>query len=186
MNQMALSTRSAPWNGFRSVLCPIDFSEPSRLALRYAEAIALRGNAALTVAYANDPLLVEAAGAALHDRHIAKQSASELRAFIDETITAGSQKRLRLKSEVSTGHPADQILRAATRRRSDLLVLGTHGLTGAGRLLVGSTTLTILQRTTIPVLAVPRPEQRPTTDVLPSWPGERIVAALALDAGRCQ
>jgi nucleotide-binding universal stress UspA family protein len=92
------------------VLAPIDFSDHSRLALRYAEAIALRGNAALTVVYVNDPLLIAAAAAALHTRQLAKQSASELRAFVGETLTAGSQKPLRVKSATSTGRPPEEIL----------------------------------------------------------------------------
>jgi nucleotide-binding universal stress UspA family protein len=49
-------------------------------------------------------------------------------------------------------------------------------------LFVGSTTLSVLQRTTTPVLAVPRPDQNLSTAISPSWPGERIVAALDLDA----
>ncbi|HEV8348550.1 MAG TPA: universal stress protein [Vicinamibacterales bacterium] len=175
-------TRAARWKGFRSVLCPIDFSEQSRMALRCAEAIAMRGNGALTVAYANDPLLVASAAVALHDRQLAKQSASELGEFVDSTLSAGSQKRLRVKSDVSTGHPADAIRKAAVRHRSDLVVLGTHGLTGADRLLMGSTTLSVLQRTTIPVLAVPRADRMPAATVSQSWPGQRIVAAIELDA----
>ncbi len=175
--------QSRRWSGFRSVLCPIDFSEHSRLALRYAEAVALRGDAALTVAHANDPLLVAAAAAALHDRRVAKRSANELQAFIDATLTAGSKKRLRVKSHVSIGNPPDEIMKAAARGRSDLIVLGTHGLTGADRLLMGSTTLSILQRSRVPVLAVPRGDEDPTTTLLPSWPGGRIVAALELDSG---
>src|SRR6476646_4395633 len=72
--------------GFRSVLCPIDFSEQSRLALRYAEAVARRGNARLIVSYANDPLLVAAAATALRDRRLAQRSGNELRTFIDATL----------------------------------------------------------------------------------------------------
>jgi nucleotide-binding universal stress UspA family protein len=58
-------------------------------------------------------------------------------------------------------------------------VLGTHGLTGADRLLMGSTTLSILRRSAVPVLAVPGSDQSVT--VSESWPGERIVATLDLN-----
>ena len=169
------------WTGFRSVLCPIDFSQQSRLALKYAQAVALRGSAALTVTFANDPLLVAAAAAALHDRNIARRSASELRAFVNTTLAASSKRRLRVRSEVSTGEPTDEIIKTANRRRSDLIVLGTHGLTGTDRLLLGSTTLSVLQQTSIPVLAIPRVSQSPTGALLRSWPGQRIVAALDLE-----
>ena len=179
---MASRIASRGWRGFRSVLCPIDFSEHSRLTLQYAEAVAFRGSASLTVMYANDPLLVAAAATALHDRHVARRSASELQAFMNATLTAGSRKRVRAKSEVSIGPASDEILRVAARRRSDLIVLGTHGLTGAERLLMGSTTLSVLQRTTTPVLAVPRPDQSPSHAISRSWPGQRIVVALDFDA----
>jgi nucleotide-binding universal stress UspA family protein len=179
---MRISSRTPAWAGFRSVLCPVDFSEHSRLALRYAEAIAARAKTTLTVTYANDPLLVAAAAAALHDRQLAVRSASELRRFIDETLAAQSAgKRRRVKSVVSTGQPADEILKAAARIRSGLVVLGTHGLTRPDRLLLGSTTLSLLQRCVVPVLAVPRSNESATT-IAPGWPGNRILAALDLHA----
>lgn len=168
------------WTGFRSVLCPIDFSDVSATALRCAAAIARRGRATLTVAYVNDPLLIAATAAALHDGRLAKTSAQELQAFVDATL-APAAKALRLKRVVSTGRPGDEIIKAAARARSDLIVLGTQGLSGADRLLLGSTTLSVLQQATVPVLAVPR-DGRPLAD--PSrWPGERIVAALDLEKG---
>jgi nucleotide-binding universal stress UspA family protein len=172
--------RSKAWSGFRSVLCPVDFSEPSRLALRYAAAIAARAGASLTVEYANDPFLVAAAAAALHDRTFAKHSATELQIFIDATLSHPSRRSVRLKTRVSVGAPADEILETMVRARSDLIVMGTHGLTGTGRLLMGSTTLSVLQRTAIPVLAVP-PSTGENAVNLAAWPRGRLVAAIELD-----
>jgi nucleotide-binding universal stress UspA family protein len=177
---MARSSQPSPWTGFRSILCPIDFSEHSRLALRYAAAIAVRAKATLTITYANDPLLVAAAAAAFHDRRIAQRSRTELRAFVDATLTGRSGKGRKPKLQVSVGSPADEILKAAARGRSDLIVLGTHGLTGANRLLMGSTTLSVLQKTTVPVLAVPLASNAPA-EPPPSWPGARIALALELE-----
>src|SRR5687767_6547559 len=45
-------------NAARSVLCPIDFSESSRGALRYAAAVASQLGARLTLLAVNDPLLI--------------------------------------------------------------------------------------------------------------------------------
>jgi nucleotide-binding universal stress UspA family protein len=157
-------------------LCPIDFSEHSRQALRYAAALAARSDAALMAIYVNDPLLIAAAAAALHDRTLAGRSLEELRAFVTETI---SRRGPRLTCRAPVGNPSDQILKAAAR--ADVIVLGTHGLTGADRLLLGSTTLSVLQRTAIPVLAVPRREA-PLDAPTPSWPGTRILAPVELDS----
>ncbi len=172
---MRASIKPAEWSGFRSILCPIDFSKHAQLALRYAEAIARRARATLTVAYVNDPFLVAAAAVALHDPHFVKQSATELQRFIDETLTRGRKPQLRIEPVTSIGQPAAQILKAAARTRSDLIVLGTHGLTGADRLIMGSTTLGVLRRTRVPVLAVPRSAGQRD---LASWPGHRIAAAV--------
>ena len=82
---------------------------------------------------------------------------------------------------MAIGDPADEIIKAAAGGRSDLIVLGSHGLTRANRLLMGSTTLSVLQQTTVPVLAVPHAGEHLVTSPSPSWPGEWIVAALELD-----
>jgi nucleotide-binding universal stress UspA family protein len=172
--------RARPWRGFRSLLCAVDFSEHSRLALRYAAALASRRDTALTVLYANDPLLVAAASVALHDRTVARRSAKELRQFIHETLHDASLPGVRVKSRVCVGTADDEIVKAAVARRTDLIVMGTHGLTGADRWLMGSTTLSVLQRTPVPVLAIPS-GIGDLSPVLSSWPDGRIVAALELD-----
>jgi len=171
------------WGGFRSVLCPIDFSEDSQRALQYAVAIAMRAKAVLRVLYVNDPLLIAAAATALHDRQLARRSARELQQFVNETVAATSRNQLRLTSRVSIGQPSDQILKAADGYETDLIVVGTRGLTGAGRLFMGSTTLSVLQRATVPVLAIPRGGQSPAAPVSRAWPGERVMAAVELDDG---
>src|SRR5215510_12839357 len=55
------TARPAMMTSWPSVLCPIDFSEPSRSALCYAAAIADHFGAHLTVLAVDDPLLTEAA-----------------------------------------------------------------------------------------------------------------------------
>jgi nucleotide-binding universal stress UspA family protein len=167
------------WGGFRSVLCPIDFSEHSRAALRHAEAIAARGEGSLTVVYAEDPLLIAAGSAALHDPHLVDHSSRDLHGFIDATLNAPAQTRFRLHAKVSVGVPAEEIVQVAGREHSDLIVLGTHGVTGANRLLLGSTTLSVLQRSTLPVLAVPL--RKDAGSVAAGWPGSRVLAAIDFD-----
>ena len=50
--------------------------------------------------------------------------------------------------------PADGIIAAARDQRSDLIVMGTHGRRGLGRLLLGSQTAEVLALSKIPVLVV--------------------------------
>jgi len=151
-----MMSRSKRWAGFRSVLCPIDFSEHSRRALEYAAAVALDAKAGLRVLHVSDPLLVASAAAAFHTRQLQAQTARELQTFIEGTLPPRTRTTLGVTAEVLIGNPADQIIKAAARHRADLIVVGAHGVNAAKRLLVGSTTLDLLQRATVPVLAIPR------------------------------
>jgi nucleotide-binding universal stress UspA family protein len=57
--------------------------------------------------------------------------------------------------ECAVGKPAAEILRVSRDRACDLIVMSSHGLTGARRLFFGSTTERVLRETTTPVLVTP-------------------------------
>jgi nucleotide-binding universal stress UspA family protein len=52
------------------------------------------------------------------------------------------------------GPPAAAIVRAASRKRADLLILGTHGRTGVRRMLIGSVAERVVRTAGCPVLTV--------------------------------
>lgn len=167
--------------GFRSILCPVDFSDQSRVALRYAAAVAQRAGGRLSILYVNDPLLIAAAGIALHDRSLATRTLAELRRFVAATVPAALVAAKQTDARVATGQPADQISKAARRDRSDLIVMGTNGLTGTSKLFVGSTTSGVLRQTSVPVLALPMaPRGSVRRGPAAGWPGTRIIAAIEL------
>jgi nucleotide-binding universal stress UspA family protein len=142
---------------FRHVLCAVDFSPPSRAALRTAAALARVSHDRLTVLFVNDPLL-SAAGAAAHDaRASSRQSHAALERFIVGALPATASRPRRLHALVTVGTAADEILRSARRHRADLIVMGTRGMGRMKRLLLGTTAEGVLRRTRIPVLAVPAP-----------------------------
>jgi nucleotide-binding universal stress UspA family protein len=177
----ATAIRLTTRTGFRSILCPVDFSDHSRLALRYAAALARRSHGRLSILYVNDPLLITAAGIALNDPALARRNLAELRRFVASTVSPHATERAQLDEFVTSGRPIDEITKAAKRRRCDLIVMGTHGLTGADRLLfIGSTTHGVLQRTSVPVLAIPGGRAGIPAPG-PSWPGRRIIVAVELD-----
>lgn len=168
---------------FRSILCPIDFSEPSSAALRYAAAIAKRSAGTLHALYVNDPLLVAAAAVALGDRTFASGALSELSSFVAKAVPAGTIKPAAIKYLTETGQPDRAIVATAERLGCDLIVMGTHGLGGADKLLIGSTTDRLFRLTPVPLLAVPPPlALRGAHQSLPSWPGSSIMAPVDLRA----
>ena len=70
-----------------------------------------------------------------------------------------------------------RIERAAARRRSDLIVIGTHGLSGVRKWFFGSTTEGVLRRARVPVLVVPPAASRAAGA---RWPGTMLLAPIAL------
>lgn len=167
---------------FSSILCPIDFSEHSRMALRYAAALATRSRGSLTVLFINDPLLVAAAAAAYNTHALGAATQEELLRFVDDSLPVSTRRDLRLDCRTEMGKPAREIRRALDSGHYDAVVVGTKGLNGAQRLFLGSTTSEILRHASVPVLAVPLADPaRGAQDVDASWPGRHVLAPLALD-----
>jgi nucleotide-binding universal stress UspA family protein len=151
------------------ILGPVDFSEPSRAALRYAASIAEHFAARLIVLTIDDPLLTESADLTLGPTWLPHDSQRELEHFVAHTFEHRPQGFLDLQIEVATGKPAQEILRLANERGCDLIVMSSHGLTGVRKLFFGSTTERVLRETNVPVLIVPAadPGPRHLEDVKP-------------------
>jgi nucleotide-binding universal stress UspA family protein len=141
---------------FRSILCPVDFSPESRKALQYAAVVAHRFGGRVTVMFVNDQLMLAAAGAAYRGRRqFVDRTKVELTNFVKRATRSVPGQQEDFASIVSTGNPAEEILRQARKRRSDLVVMGSHGLSGIPRVFFGSTTERVLRTTNVPVLAIP-------------------------------
>jgi nucleotide-binding universal stress UspA family protein len=157
-----------------SILCPVDFSDHSRVALQYALAMASRFKARVAALFVNDPLLMAAAAQAFTPAALERTSLKELRAFVDRTSKMTGDT-IKVSCEITQGDPATEIGRAVTRRKADLIVLGTQGLSGGRKFVFGSTTERVLRDARVPVLAVP-----PTAGVTArtGWPGRKVLAAV--------
>lgn len=59
-----------------------------------------------------------------------------------------------MASLLTEGVPYERIVRAARSKRSDLIVIGTHGRTGFSRVFVGSVAERVVRLAPCPVLTV--------------------------------
>jgi len=137
-----------------SVLCPVDFSDSSRGALRYAAAIAAHFGARLTLLVVNDPLLQEADEYTGY-KHLNEDTVKDLEQFTAQALPAHAQAPLDRHLRVTTGKPAQEILRISREEHCDMIVMSSHGLTGFRKMFFGSTTERVLRETTVPVLVTP-------------------------------
>jgi nucleotide-binding universal stress UspA family protein len=139
----------------QSVLCPIDFSEGSRGALRYAGAIAAHAGARLTLLAVNDPLLREAAELTGGQAHLVDDTTREMERFYRLSLGDRAADVSDVQFAVASGKPAPEILRVSHERGCDLIVMASHGATGFRKLFFGSTTERVLRETTVPMLVTP-------------------------------
>ena len=146
----------------KAVLSPIDFSEPSRGALRYAVAVAEQAGATLTVLTVNDPLLAQASDMARGAGSLDADARSEAERFVTDTFSGRGTPKL-LRYEIATGTPDVEILRVAREQATDVIVMSSRGATGLRKLFLGSTTERVLRGTTARVLVTPPADPGPHT-----------------------
>jgi len=163
-----------------SVLCPIDFSEPSRSALCYAAAIADHFGARLTVLAVDDPLLAEVAASTGQTPSLGDATLHELKRFCREALPEWEAGPKKIQFSVTVGKPATAILREATRVHADLIVISSHGRSGIRKMFFGSTTERVLRETGVPVLITPdsRPPVSSLSEIARSI--NRIIAPIDL------
>ncbi|HTS13426.1 MAG TPA: universal stress protein [Candidatus Limnocylindrales bacterium] len=136
----------------RNILYPTDFSEPSEMALPFATALARRYDASLHVLNVITPNAFaastpELAGMALDaEREMAFESLRQL-----ESQLAGLHHETIVERALSVWDGVGQAIEDCS---ADLIVLGTHGRTGAQRLLLGSVAEEVFRRSERPVLTV--------------------------------
>lgn len=140
----------------RRILCPLDFSEPSAHALEQAARMARWYGARLTVLHVRPTVVphpdIPAGG------HMAPWLVAELETLRQRVTTAcadAATAGVQVDAATSAGEPVHEILTHAETLAADLIVLGTHGLSGFHHLVLGSVTEKVLRRAACPVLTVP-------------------------------
>lgn len=78
-------------------------------------------------------------------------------------IIDGPDLKYPVETRFSRGHAPDEIVRAAKEIGCGLIVMGTHGRTGLGRLLLGNTAESVLPEASCPVLIVKATAPIPST-----------------------
>jgi nucleotide-binding universal stress UspA family protein len=141
------------------ILCPLDFSEFSARAFDYAQSLARRYHAKLYLEHVVESVF--SAYPAYINPEVTEQVVLGLRSHAEEQLreflNAQKPAEVQIESGVHEGQITDVILRLASERAVDLIVMGTHGRHGLDRWLLGSVTEKVLRKARCPVLAVRRP-----------------------------
>lgn len=144
---------------WKKILCPVDFSDASRAALRVASELARRFDGEVTVFHAYplpgytlpEGTVLPASGML---QELAEQTDALLARWKAEAIADGAP---RVATGKSIGEPAAEIVAEAQDGKYDAVVVGTHGRTGLAHVLLGSVAERVVRRAPMPVVTVRPP-----------------------------
>lgn len=138
------------------ILCPIDFSEPSRVALDHASALARETGGILTVLHVIEPVVypVEYGMAPVPTIDLETTATENARERLDALLRDVVGDGVAATAKVVLGRADDTICDVAESEGFDLIVLATHGLTGIKHLLLGSVAERVVRTARCPVLTV--------------------------------
>ena len=142
---------------FRRILFATDLSPASAGAFRQAVGMARANEAELVIAHAYQmpdffPTDVCVTGTLYSDldKKVRREAEKKLAALVEDARSQGIGARLL----VLTGAPFEAIAEAARAVQADLIVMGTHGRTGASRILLGSVAARVITSASCPVMTV--------------------------------
>ena len=140
---------------FHRILVPIDGSPTSTKALVTALQLARESGARVRLVYVLDELsyLTGYEYSPELMRHTRGYGEHVLKSGLDIAASAGVPADQQLVETLGL-HLGEQVAAAARRFEADLVVVGTHGRRGVGRMLLGSGAEQILRLAPVPVLSV--------------------------------
>jgi len=140
----------------KHILVPVDYSDSGHAAMAYAVSLAKEYDAEMHLVHVYEPTFAYVdggfGGAALPDVTPVDMKAEE-----DRLDTVTPPDVVKFRREFIVGGPADELVNYAKANAIDLVVMGTHGRTGLGRLLMGSVAEGVVRRSPCPVLTIKQP-----------------------------
>ena len=142
----------------RKVLCPIDFSQHADLVVEWAAHLAEEHDSEVILLHAYHlPVEFQQLEGAYLPPDFWNSVKEEAEKTLVTYVDALRERGIPVEAVVREGYPATVIVDEAREMDADLIVIGTHGLSGIKHLLLGSIAERVVQRAPCPVLTVKTP-----------------------------
>lgn len=148
----------------KKILCPVDHSECSYRALKYAISLALKDEAKLYLMHVIDIRLYDTEIYKFSPYKLNEIDLTKIREDLLKSLPEGTLDVLEVETIVVKGVPFHEIINAATSIDADLIVIGTHGRTGLSHAVMGSVAEKVVRTAPCPVLTVRMPQTIPSKD----------------------
>ena len=142
---------------FKKILFPTDFSDVSQKAVKYIKQLKGAGAQEVIVLHVIDDkeLLVLSR---IPDQYLQittlmeKEIAKEMTAVEADMTAEGFSVKLKVK----TGKPFTEIMMTAAEEKVSIIVVGSHGRSNIGEMLMGSVSENVIRHSKLPLLVVSR------------------------------
>jgi nucleotide-binding universal stress UspA family protein len=147
----------------RTILLPTDFSECGNSALVSATSLARKFNASILCLHVIEPIVPTVGYSGMTEplpiADITEQLEDSAERELPKLAECEECSGIDVEEMIVHGEASSEIVRVAKERNVDLIVIASHGRTGLGRILFGSTAEAVVRHATCPVLVVkPTPE----------------------------
>jgi len=146
----------------RSILLPTDFSECGNYALSYAASLARTFGASIICLHVIEPMVPTVGYSGMTEPLPIADISDQLEDSAERELPKIAEREecagLEVEELIVHGEAASEIVRVAKDRKVDLIVVSSHGRTGLGRIIFGSTAEAVVRHASCPVLVV-KPSQ---------------------------
>ena len=141
---------------YKRILIATDGSDKSKLAAEEGMELAKAlGAQVIALNVVNEVVIASAVRQLGSDR---KEVETKLKTAgekaVDEIKAMGAKAGVNVDGIVRIGAPANAVIDTAGAEKADLIVMGSHGESGASKLMIGSVVQKVLYWATMPVLVV--------------------------------
>jgi nucleotide-binding universal stress UspA family protein len=140
-----------------NIIVPTDFSEAATQAMQYALSLAKKLKASVHVLHINQVAMIDATMPAetyqMFVKEIEDQTQDQFKKLEKEYLETSG---IKYTCNSKYGFVADEICDFALQQEADLIVLGTTGASGAAEILFGSNASSVVSKTQIPVMVIPK------------------------------
>ena len=144
---------------YKNIMVPFDDSKTAHSALSEAIKIAKINHSKIRIINVVDQLIFSWVGIPIDIREIQATYKKEQREILEKAAAIVKQQDIEVETHLielftESHRIADKIIEEADQWPADLIVIGTHGRRGVGRLLLGSVAEGVVRLTNKPVLLI--------------------------------
>ncbi len=141
----------------KKILCPIDHSDCSKEALKYAVSFAMKDEAKLYLLHIIDIRSFSEGLDAMSKQIPDEETLEQLRTKLLDCIPEEIRDDMDIEATVIQGIPFAEIISTAKEKEIDMIVIGSHGRTGISHMMLGSVSEKVVRKAPCPVLTVRQP-----------------------------